>query len=293
MSRKLKNRVDKYYRKGHVQWLLLGLTGALMLCLFVSIAAGFVGPRQANLSVSDTPTVSLNGSTGVSVVQKKYNAKHQLLRMDLLISDSDTAGELSAQGIKDMANLKVSGRAGTIGAHAKPLVTTVRMVAADYYVAYVRNVPNNFGALRLTLTLTLKNKLLENTIVADGKAMSVAIDTQQKGVGKDDRLMIQPDTKLATEYADYRIKDWQKQIRELAEKNVALDADAAQNKKLIKKLRAQIETQTSADQTETQNQIDTYEDDTTQDKTKISANNDQIRSLKERIAKLESTDQQD
>lgn len=293
MAKKKDKEIDKHYKKSRKQLLLLSITGILLACLFVSIAAGFVGPRQANLSVSDTPTVSLNGSTGVSVVQKKYDAKNQLLRMDLLISDSDTAGELSAQGIKDMANLKVSGRAGTIGAHAKPLVTTVRMVATDYYVAYVRNVPKDFGALRLTLTLTLKNKLLENTIVADGKAMSVAIDTQQKSVGKDGRLMIQPDTKLATEYADYRIKDWQKQIQKLAENNVALDADAAQNKKLIKKLRAQMETQTSTDQTETQNQIDTYEDDTTQDKTKISANNDQIRSLKERIAKLESTHQQD
>lgn len=52
-----------------------------------------------------------------------------------------------------------------------------------------------------------------------------------------------------------------------------------------------METQTSVDQTETQNQIDTYEDDTTQDKAKISANNDQIRSLKERIAKLKEAEE--
>lgn len=130
----------------------MGPTGVLLLSLFVSIAAGFVGPRQANLAVTNTTNVLLNGSTGMSITQKKYNPKNQVLRMDLLVSDGDPSTGLSAQGIKDMANLKVSGRAGILAAHVKPLMTQVRAVNSDYYVVYVRNVPNNFGGLRLTVT---------------------------------------------------------------------------------------------------------------------------------------------
>ncbi|WP_222591921.1 hypothetical protein, partial [Schleiferilactobacillus harbinensis] len=84
------------------------------------------------------------------------------------------------------------------------------------------------------VTFSLKNRLLENMIVADGRSLAIAIDTKQTSMTKDAHLLIQPDTQLAKEYADYRIKNWQKQIQKLAENNVALNADAAQNKKLIK-----------------------------------------------------------
>lgn len=208
MAQKKKTRVDKDYRRGHMQWVLLGITGVLLLSLFVSIAAGFVGPRQANLAVTNTTNVPLNGSTGVSITQKKYNLKNQVLRMDLLVSDGDPSTGLSAQGIKDMANLKVSGRAGILAVHVKPLTTQVRSVNSDYYVVYVRNVPNNFGALRLTVTFSLKNRLLENMIVADGQSVLIAIDTKQTSVTQDAHLLIQPDAQLAKEYADYRIKNW-------------------------------------------------------------------------------------
>jgi DNA repair exonuclease SbcCD ATPase subunit len=96
-------------------------------------------------------------------------------------------------------------------------------------------------------------------------------------------------TRLRKNYRDYQLKDWQDQIQVLAKANLSLQADITQNRKLTKKLRAEMKQQAAEDQTKTQSQIDSYDSATAQDKSRINGNNDQIRALKERIAKLKQS----
>jgi hypothetical protein len=286
MAKKRDKEIDKHYRRSHIQAILLSITGVLLLGLFVSIGAGFVGPRAANIQVTNVTSVPVGSGTSMQVYGKKYNPKTQLYRMELVISDTDTIGEMSAQAVKDMANIKFSADAGTIGQHDQPLVTTVEQVADDYVVVYVRNVPTEFIAIRVNLKLSRKNKLLENTMLPDGKPLTLAFDAKQNSAKPDKQLTMQSATQLQTNYRNYQLKDWQKQIQTLAKDNLSLQADIAQNRKLTKKLRAEMKQQAAEDQTKTQSQIDSYESTTAQDKSRINSNNDQIRALKERIAKL-------
>ncbi|KRM25153.1 hypothetical protein FC91_GL001091 [Schleiferilactobacillus harbinensis DSM 16991] len=289
MAKKKDKEIDKHYKKSRKQLLLLSITGILLACLFVSIGAGFVGPRTANIQLTNVTSVPVGSGTGIQVYGKKYNPKTQLYRMELVISDTDEIGGMSAQAVKDMANIKFSADAGTIGQHDQPLVTTVEQVADDYLVVYVRNVPAEYVAIRVNLKLSRKNKLLENTMMPDGKPLTLAIDAKQNSAKPDKQLAIESPTRLRANYRAYQLKDWQEQIQVLAKANLSLQADITQNKKLTKKLRAEMKQQAAEDQTKTQSQIDSYESTTEQDKSRINGNNDQIRALKERIAKLKQS----
>lgn len=289
MAKKKDKELDKHYKKSRKQLLLLSITGILLACLFVSIGAGFVGPKSVNVQVANVTNLPISAGTGIQVYGKKYNPKTQLYRLELVISDTDQIGEMGAQAAKDMANIKFSGDAGTIGKHDQPLVTTVEQVADDYLVVYVRNVPAEFVAIRVNLKLARKNKLLENTMLPNGNPVTLAFDAKQNSAKLDTKLAMESATRLRKNYRDYQLKDWQDQIQVLAKANLSLQADITQNRKLTKKLRAEMKQQAAEDQTKTQSQIDSYDSATAQDKSRINGNNDQIRALKERIAKLKQS----
>lgn len=285
---KLKSKRRKYGAKSKILGTLIGLISLLMLCMF---SPAFV---HKSLSKVDAVTsLALGNNATLDVVAHRYNPKKHLYMQQFMINNGSESGdgtvstELDGDTAKDLANIKWAGKVVVQSGNTSKIKPEFIEVANRMITVYVHGVPENYAAIRFDLQLKKKNKLLSSMIVADKtSATDLRFYSKQADTKKDAHLAISTNTQLNDDYIGYQVQTLQKAVRVLQKENKSSAADIKQNDKMIADLQKEMKSETAANQTSSQSQIDGYQQTTQTDKDAVNKNNEQIKEYKNQIALL-------
>lgn len=179
-----------------------------------------------------------------------------------------------------------------------PLETEVIRATENYYVVFIKNVPEDFGALSTTISEdrsnldnslsneTDQNAESESTAESDTN-LGIKVRGLQESFVVDNNLEIKDKTYYAKESVDYEIELNNKMIKEHKENILSLTDENIDIDLEIKKINAEIPYELDEKIPELEREIISFEEMKLANKTEISKINEKIKEVEEKIKLLE------
>lgn len=287
-KKKTAHRVLKQRRKFSSRFKILATLTAMIVAVMVCIISpGFT--KKRTVAVDSVTQNSIGDTSSMNLRTAKYNPKNHLYMEQLVIqsgaSSTDDETDLTADAAKDLDNIKWDVQVAIQHGDNSKIKYSIHETQKRMLTIYVKNVPEDYTAIRFDLRARKQNKLLASTVV-QGKSTSFRYYTRQNKTHLDKRLGISSSQQLSNDYITWQVAKYKKVLEGYEREDRAVRADIEQNTKLIAKLQAELVNQTKSEQQDTQDQIDEYTQTTKSDQQTLQTNKSHIDDMVNRIAKL-------
>lgn len=258
----------------------------LVTFLFINITS------ETNINIEENAineTIKLNDNP-ITLVSRTINKDKKLVKLAFYY-DSKSRSELQ--------NMNLEFETLPFSDMDYPLETEVIRATENYYVVFLKNVPEDFGALSTTIIedrSKLKNSISSENIESNDSSsietsndgLSIKVRGLQESFTVDNDLEIKDKTFYAKESVDYEIStneqlinNYEEEILSLTNENINIDTE-------IKKINGEIPYELEEKIPDLEKEIITFEERKIENKTEISKINDQINEVKEKIKLLET-----
>ena len=261
------------------------MVAAVMMCI---VSPSFT--KKRTVAVESVTQNSIGNTSSMNLRIAKYNPKNHLYMEQLVIQNesSSTDGndtELTADAAKDMDNIKWDVRVAIQHGDNSKIKYSIHETQKRMLTIYVKNVPEDYTAIRFDLRARKENKLLASSVV-QGKSASFRYYTRQNKTHLDKQLGISSSQQLSNDFTNWQVAKYEKELAGYEHEDRTARADIEQNTKLIAKLQAELVNQTKSEQQDTQDQIDESTQKTKSDQQTLQTNKSHINDMESRIAKL-------
>lgn len=222
----------------------------------------------------------INDSSAISLVKKAYNPENKIMRLDFKLKKTKPDASLS--------NILLVGE-GKYAVNLKKIIPAkVVKVNEDYYVIYLKNIPNDYGVFAITLSSSEKinvEDISEDAILSNEKSLKYYIKSSNKI--NDATLRVENKNELYLSYIENSKEEVLKEIEE-NEKIISHNKEnISLNKFDIDSIKTDLEYQTESEKVESMNSISTKENKITTLRQKIKELETLNKELKTKINLLE------
>lgn len=248
-------------RRAYSYYLTLGIFGLLFTGVLIS---GFSTSQKYNYVAIKEGKSQPMGQANLTVVKRFYDPKQKLYRVDYWVDSENES--------VDLTNLKIETKAVAKKDLSELLKTEVVQVDTNYYVTYVKDVPNDFGALKQFIDPGYVTLLKNQTDDLEGIELKVYSNQNSK----DETELLN----LSTNKEDYVSDKVAYQVKLLTQSIEKLTKEIKDNQEAINQIKLSNK--------KIEEGLDTkLEDDLERDQNKIQSNKSEIESYKEQSEKLQ------
>lgn len=248
-------------RRAYSYYLTLGIFGLLFTGVLIS---GFSTSQKYNYVAIKEGKSQPMGQANLTVVKRLYDPKQKLYRVDYWVDSENES--------VDLTNLKIETKAVAKKDLSEFLKTEVVQVDTNYYVTYVKDVPNDFGALKQFIDSGYVTLLKNQTDDLEGIELKVYSNQNSKDETEALTLSTNKEDYVSDKVA-YQVKLLTQSIdkftKEIKDNQEAIHQIKLSNKKIEEGLDTKLE------------------DDLERDQNKIQSNKSEIEAYKEQSEKLQ------
>ena len=263
MSKKKGERQRFKKRKSYLQWL-----GIFMILGFLILAS----PIYTNQKVDIPDEVSTNAflnTKELTMVSKEKGANQQLV-FEFAIDDEDQSL------LKELANLNYRVEVKTAKGDYQAIRAKVIKVSDDYFAVKLTHVPEEYIAMRLTI---IPEKIDPKVDMQEPHDLIFYVhEDKVKDQVKDDNY--------EQHAINYKVKGYKKEQKAAQKQIESFQATIDLNEELVKKLKDQLPYQVADDQENTENKINSYQQEIETSKTQMKDQEEIIQKLQEKIDRM-------
>ena len=263
MSKKKGERQRFKKRKSYLQWL-----GIFMILGFLILAS----PIYTNQKVDIPDEVSTNAflnTKELTMVSKEKGANQQLV-FEFAIDDEDQSL------LKELANLNYRVEVKTAKGDYQAIKAKVIKVSDDYFAVKLSHVPEEYIAMRLTI---IPEKIDPKVDMQEPQDLIFYIhEDKVKDHVKDEDY--------EQHAINYKVKGYKKEQKAAQKQIESFQATIDLNEELVKKLKDQLPYQVADDQENTENKINSYQQEIETSKTQMKDQEESIQKLQEKIDRM-------
>lgn len=224
-------------------------------------------------------TIKLNDNP-INLVSRTINKENNLVKLSFYYDNKSRS---------QLQNMNLNFQTITFSDMDYPLESEVIRATENYYVVFIKNVPDKFGALSTTisedrskLNESKEDQKLEETKNKDSSS-NIKIRGLQESFVIDNNLKMKDKTYYAKESVEYEIQQnkdlinkYEENILNLTDNNIDVDLE-------IKKIKSDIPYELSDKIPDLEREIINFEEKKVENKTEISKINDKILEVKDKI----------
>lgn len=263
MSKKKGARQRFKKRKSYLRWL-----GIFMIIGFLILAS----PIYTNQKVDIPDEVSTNAflnTKELTMVSKEKGANQQLV-FEFAIDDEDQSL------LKELANLNYRVEVKTAKGDYQAIKAKVIKVSDDYFAVKLSHVPEEYIAMRLTI---IPEKIDPKVDMQEPQDLIFYIhEDKVKDHVKDEDY--------EQHAINYKVKGYKKEQKAAQKQMESFQATIDLNEELVKKLKDQLPYQVAEDQENTENKINSYQQEIETSKTQMKDQEESIQKLQEKIDRM-------
>ncbi len=263
MSKKKGERQRFKKRKSYLQWL-----GIFMILGFLILAS----PIYTNQKVDIPDEVSTNAflnTKELTMVSKEKGANQQLV-FEFAIDDEDQSL------LKELANLNYRVEVKTAKGDYQAIRAKVIKVSDDYFAVKLTHVPEEYIAMRLTI---IPEKIDPKVDMQEPQDLIYYVH--------EDKVKDQVKDEDYEQHAiNYKVKGYKKEQKAAQKQMESFQATIDLNEELVKKLKDQLPYQVADDQENTENKINSYQQEIETSKTQLKDQEEIIQKLQEKIDRM-------
>ena len=263
MSKKKGERQRFKKRKSYLQWL-----GIFMILGFLILAS----PIYTNQKVDIPDEVSTNAflnTKELTMVSKEKGANQQLV-FEFAIDDEDQSL------LKELANLNYRVEVKTAKGDYQAIRAKVIKVSDDYFAVKLTHVPEEYIAMRLTI---IPEKIDPKVDMQEPQDLIYYVH--------EDKVKDQVKDEDYEQHAiNYKVKGYKKEQKAAQKQMESFQATIDLNEELVKKLKDQLPYQVADDQENTENKINSYQQEIETSKTQMKDQEEIIQKLQEKIDRM-------
>lgn len=263
MSKKKGERQRFKKRKSYLQWL-----GIFMILGFLILAS----PIYTNQKVDIPDEVSTNAflnTKELTMVSKEKGANQQLV-FEFAIDDEDQSL------LKELANLNYRVEVKTAKGDYQAIRAKVIKVSDDYFAVKLTHVPEEYIAMRLTI---IPEKIDPKVDMQEPQDLIYYVH--------EDKVKDQVKDEDYEQHAiNYKVKGYKKEQKAAQKQIESFQATIDLNEELVKKLKDQLPYQVAEDQENTENKINSYQQEIETSKTQMKDQEESIQKLQEKIDRM-------
>lgn len=263
MSKKKGERQRFKKRKSYLRWL-----GIFMILGFLILAS----PIYTNQKVDIPDEVSTNAflnTKELTMVSKEKGANQQLV-FEFAIDDEDQSL------LKELANLNYRVEVKTAKGDYQAIRAKVIKVSDDYFAVKLSHVPEEYIAMRLTI---IPEKIDPKVDMQEPQDLIYYVH--------EDKVKDQVKDEDYEQHAiNYKVKGYKKEQKAAQKQMESFQATIDLNEELVKKLKDQLPYQVADDQENTENKINSYQQEIETSKTQMKDQEEIIQKLQEKIDRM-------
>ncbi|UKD09715.1 hypothetical protein [Enterococcus faecium] len=263
MSKKKGERQRFKKRKSYLRWL-----GIFMILGFLILAS----PIYTNQKVDIPDEVSTNAflnTKELTMVSKEKGANQQLV-FEFAIDDEDQSL------LKELANLNYRVEVKTAKGDYQAIRAKVIKVSDDYFAVKLTHVPEEYIAMRLTI---IPEKIDPKVDMQEPQDLIYYVH--------EDKVKDQVKDEDYEQHAiNYKVKGYKKEQKAAQKQMESFQATIDLNEELVKKLKDQLPYQVADDQENTENKINSYQQEIETSKTQLKDQEEIIQKLQEKIDRM-------
>lgn len=263
MSKKKGERQRFKKRKSYLQCL-----GIFMILGFLILAS----PIYTNQKVDIPDEVSTNAflnTKELTMVSKEKGANQQLV-FEFAIDDEDQSL------LKELANLNYRVEVKTAKGDYQAIRAKVIKVSDDYFAVKLTHVPEEYIAMRLTI---IPEKIDPKVDMQEPQDLIYYVH--------EDKVKDQVKDEDYKQHAiNYKVKGYKKEQKAAQKQMESFQATIDLNEELVKKLKDQLPYQVADDQENTENKINSYQQEIETSKTQLKDQEEIIQKLQEKIDRM-------
>lgn len=263
MSKKKGERQRFKKRKSYLQWL-----GIFMILGFLILASPIYTHKKVDIPDEVSTNAFLN-TKELTMVSKEKGANQQLV-FEFAIDDEDQSL------LKELANLNYRVEVKTAKGDYQAIKAKVIKVSDDYFVVKLAHVPEEYIAMRLTI---IPEKIDPKVDMQEPQDLIFYIhEDKVKDHVKDEDY--------EQHAINYKVKGYKKEQKAAQKQIESFQATIDLNEELVKKLKDQLPYQVAEDQENTENKINSYQQEIETSKTQMKDQEESIQKLQEKIDRM-------
>ena len=263
MSKKKGERQRFKKRKSYLQWL-----GIFMIIGFLILASPIYTHKKVDIPDEVSTNAFLN-TKELTMVSKEKGANQQLV-FEFAIDDEDQSL------LKELANLNYRVEVKTAKGDYQAIKAKVIKVSDDYFAVKLSHVPEEYIAMRLTI---IPEKIDPKVDMQEPQDLIFYIhEDKVKDHVKDEDY--------EQHAINYKVKGYKKEQKAAQKQIESFQATIDLNEELVKKLKDQLPYQVAEDQENTENKINSYQQEIETSKTQMKDQEESIQKLQEKIDRM-------
>lgn len=263
MSKKKGERQRFKKRKSYLRWL-----GIFMILGFLILASPIYTHKKVDIPDEVSTNAFLN-TKELTMVSKEKGANQQLV-FEFAIDDEDQSL------LKELANLNYRVEVKTAKGDYQAIKAKVIKVSDDYFVVKLAHVPEEYIAMRLTI---IPEKIDPKVDMQEPHDLIFYVhEDKVKDQVKDDNY--------EQHAINYKVKGYKKEQKAAQKQIESFQATIDLNEELVKKLKDQLPYQVADDQENTENKINSYQQEIETSKTQMKDQEEIIQKLQEKIDRM-------
>ncbi|HGM4648744.1 TPA: hypothetical protein ACKPV7_002310 [Enterococcus faecium] len=263
MSKKKGARQRFKKRKSYLRWL-----GIFMILGFLILASPIYTHKKVDIPDEVSTNAFLN-TKELTMVSKEKGANQQLV-FEFAIDDEDQSL------LKELANLNYRVEVKTAKGDYQAIKAEVINVSDDYFAVKLSHVPEEYIAMRLTI---IPEKIDPKVDMQEPQDLIFYIhEDKVKDHVKDEDY--------EQHAMNYKVKGYKKEQKAAQKQIESFQATINLNEELVKKLKDQLPYQVAEDQENTENKINSYQQEIETSKTQMKDQEESIQKLQEKIDRM-------
>ncbi|WP_049056224.1 hypothetical protein [Enterococcus faecium] len=263
MSKKKGARQRFKKRKSYLRWL-----GIFMIIGFLILASPIYTHKKVDIPDEVSTNAFLN-TKELTMVSKEKGANQQLV-FEFAIDDEDQSL------LKELANLNYRVEVKTAKGDYQAIRAKVIKVSDDYFAVKLTHVPEEYIAMRLTI---IPEKIDPKVDMQEPQDLIYYVH--------EDKVKDQVKDEDYEQHAiNYKVKGYKKEQKAAQKQIESFQATIDLNEELVKKLKDQLPYQVADDQENTENKINSYQQEIETSKTQMKDQEESIQKLQEKIDRM-------
>lgn len=263
MSKK-KGAIQRFKkRKSYLRWL-----GIFMILGFLILASPIYTHKKVDIPDEVSTNAFLN-TKELTMVSKEKGANQRLV-FEFAIDDDDQSL------LKELANLNYRVEVKTAKGDYQAIKAEVIKVSDDYFAVKLSHVPEEYIAMRLTI---IPEKI-------DPKVDMQELQDLIFYIHEDKVKDHVKDEDYEQHAINYKVKGYKKEQKAAQKQIESFQATIDLNEELVKKLKDQLPYQVAEDQENTENKINSYQQEIETSKTQMKDQEESIQKLQEKIDRM-------
>lgn len=263
MSKKKGARQRFKKRKSYLRWL-----GIFMILGFLILASPIYTHKKVDIPDEVSTNAFLN-TKELTMVSKEKGANQRLV-FEFAIDDDDQSL------LKELANLNYRVEVKTAKGDYQAIKAEVIKVSDDYFAVKLSHVPEEYIAMRLTI---IPEKI-------DPKVDMQELQDLIFYIHEDKVKDHVKDEDYEQHAINYKVKGYKKEQKAAQKQIESFQATIDLNEELVKKLKDQLPYQVAEDQENTENKINSYQQEIETSKTQMKDQEESIQKLQEKIDRM-------